>query len=104
MIVTDIAGTTRDAIDSKINYKGNEYIFIDTAGLRKRKKIDTEVERYSVVRTLSAIDRSDICVLMIDATEGVSEQDTKILGYAHDQGKAMIILVNKWDLVEKQTL
>ncbi|MDU7926452.1 MAG: ribosome biogenesis GTPase Der, partial [Finegoldia magna] len=103
MIVTDIAGTTRDAIDSKIDYKGNEYIFIDTAGLRKRKKIDTEVERYSVVRTLSAIDRSDICVLMIDATEGVSEQDTKILGYAHDQGKAMIILVNKWDLVEKQT-
>lgn len=103
MIVTDIAGTTRDAIDSKINYKRNEYIFIDTAGLRKRKKIDTEVERYSVVRTLSAIDRSDICVLMIDATEGVSEQDTKILGYAHDQGKAMIILVNKWDLVEKQT-
>ncbi len=101
MIVTDIAGTTRDSINSKFKYKGEEYILIDTAGLRRKRAINQEVERYSVVRTLSAIDESDICVLMIDAEEGVSEQDSKIIGYAHDQGKAMIISVNKWDLIEK---
>lgn len=103
MIVTDIAGTTRDSIDNIVTYKEKNYLFIDTAGLRRKNKVVEDVERYSVVRTLSAIDRSDICVLMIDATEGVSEQDTKILGYAHDQGKAMIIAVNKWDLVDKTT-
>lgn len=101
MIVTDIAGTTRDAIDSYIQRGDDEYIFIDTAGLRRKRAINEAVERYSVVRTLSAIDRSDIAVLLIDATEGVTEQDTKIVGYAHDQGKGIIIVVNKWDLIVK---
>ncbi len=101
VIVTNIPGTTRDAIDSYVDYEGEEYIFIDTAGLRRKKKIYEDVERYSVVRTLSAIDRSNICVLVIDATEGVTEQDTKIAGYAHDNGKAIIIAINKWDLVNK---
>lgn len=103
MIVTDIAGTTRDSIDSLIQYNHKPYVLIDTAGLRRKRYIDEKVERYSVVRTLSAIDRSDVCVMMIDASTGVTEQDSKIAGYAHDQGKAMIILVNKWDLVEKET-
>lgn len=101
MIVTDIAGTTRDAIDSRFNYNGEDYLLIDTAGLRRKRAINEEVERFSVVRTLSAIDRSDICVLMIDAEDGVTEQDSKIIGYAHDQGKAMVIAINKWDLIEK---
>ncbi|HHX68250.1 MAG: ribosome biogenesis GTPase Der [Miniphocaeibacter sp.] len=101
MIVTDIAGTTRDSIDSKFKYNGEDYILVDTAGLRRKRAISEEVERFSVVRTLDAIDKSDICVLMIDAKEGVTEQDSKIIGYAHDQGKAMIISVNKWDLIEK---
>ncbi|WP_099203287.1 ribosome biogenesis GTPase Der [Miniphocaeibacter massiliensis] len=103
MIVTNIAGTTRDSIDSKFKYKGEEYVLIDTAGLRRKRAINEEIERYSVVRTLSAMDRSDICVLMIDAEEGVTEQDSKIIGYAHDAGKAMIISVNKWDLIEKDS-
>lgn len=101
VIVTDIPGTTRDSIDSYFTYGENEYVLVDTAGLRKKKKIYEKVERYSVVRTLAAVDRSDICVLIIDATEGVTEQDTKIAGYAHDNGKAMIIAVNKWDLIAK---
>lgn len=101
MIVTDIAGTTRDSIDSKFMYHGQEYTLIDTAGLRRKRAINEEVERFSVVRTLSSIDRADICILMIDAAEGVTEQDSKIIGYAHDQGKAMIIAVNKWDLIDK---
>ena len=101
VIVTDIPGTTRDSIDSYFTYGENEYILVDTAGLRKKKKIYENIERYSVVRTLAAVDRSDICVLIIDATEGVTEQDTKIAGYAHDNGKAMIIAVNKWDLIDK---
>lgn len=101
VIVTNIPGTTRDSIDSYFTYGENDYVLVDTAGLRKKKKIYEEVERYSVVRTLAAVDRSDICVLVIDATEGVTEQDTKIAGYAHDNGKAMIIAVNKWDLIEK---
>ena len=101
MIVTDIAGTTRDSIDSKFMYYGQEYTLIDTAGLRRKRAINEEVERFSVVRTLSSIDRADICILMIDASEGVTEQDSKIIGYAHDQGKAMIIAVNKWDLIDK---
>jgi len=103
-IVTDIPGTTRDAIDSKYEFEGNKYVFIDTAGLRRKRSIYEKVERYSVVRTLTAIDRSDLCVLVIDATEGVTEQDTKIAGYAHENGKAIIIAVNKWDLVEKETM
>lgn len=101
VIVTDIAGTTRDAIDSNLSYNGENYIFVDTAGLRKKKKIDEKVERYSVIRTLTAIERSSVCVLVIDANEGVSEQDSKIVGYAHDNMKAIIIAVNKWDLIEK---
>lgn len=101
MIVTDIAGTTRDAIETTITRNGKEYLFVDTAGLRKRGKIKEDLERYSAVRSLRAIEDADICLLTIDAQEGVSEQDSKILGYAHDNGKASIILVNKWDLIEK---
>lgn len=101
MIVTNIAGTTRDAIDSYVTRNNKEYIFVDTAGLRKRGKINESLERYSVIRTLRAIDNADICLLLIDASEGVTEQDSKILGYAHDNGKACGILVNKWDLIEK---
>lgn len=101
LIVTDIPGTTRDSIDSYFNYGGNKYVFVDTAGLRRRRAIYENVERYSVVRTLTAVDRSDLCVLVVDATEGITEQDTKIAGYAHDNGKGIIIAVNKWDIVEK---
>ena len=102
VIVSNIAGTTRDAIDSRFEKDGVKYLFIDTAGMRKRKKIENEsVERYSVVRSLAAVDRSDVCVIMLDANEGITEQDTKIAGYAHEQGKACIIAVNKWDSVEK---
>lgn len=100
-IVTDIPGTTRDSIDSKIKYNGMDYILVDTAGLRKKKKIVEKIERYSVIRTLTAIERSNVCVLLIDATEGVSEQDSKIVGYAHDNHKAIIIAVNKWDAIRK---
>lgn len=103
VIVSDIAGTTRDAIDSHYERDGQKYLFIDTAGMRKRGKIDETVERYSVVRSLAAVDRSHVCVIMIDATEGITEQDTKIAGYAHEQGKACIIAVNKWDALEKET-
>ncbi len=103
VIVTNIPGTTRDAIDTYFNYKDERYVFIDTAGLRRKRSIYENVERYSVVRTLTAVDRSDICVLVIDATEGVTEQDSKIAGYAHDNGKGIIIAVNKWDLIEKDT-
>ena len=103
VIVTDIPGTTRDAIDAYFTYKEDEYLFIDTAGLRRKRSIYENVEHYSVVRTLAAVDRSDICILVIDGTEGVTEQDTKIAGYAHEQGKGMIIAVNKWDIVEKET-
>ena len=103
VIVTNIPGTTRDAIDTYFTYGEEEYLFIDTAGLRRKRSIYENVERYSVVRTLSAVDRSDICILVIDATEGITEQDTKIAGYAHEQGKGMIIAVNKWDIVEKET-
>ncbi len=102
-IVTNIPGTTRDSIDSYFTYKDTDYVLVDTAGLRKRKKIEEKVERYSAVRTLSSIDRSHICVLIIDGKEGISEQDTKIIGYAHDRNKGLIIAVNKWDAVEKDT-
>ena len=103
VIVSNIAGTTRDAIDSHYEKNGDKYLFIDTAGMRKRGKIDENVERYSVVRSLAAVDRSDVCVIMLDANEGVTEQDTKIAGYAHEQGKACVIAVNKWDAVEKDS-
>ena len=103
VIVSDIAGTTRDAIDSELVKNGQKYILIDTAGMRKRGKISEDVERYSVVRALAAVDRADVCVIMVDATEGVTEQDTKIAGYVHEQGKASVFAVNKWDIVEKET-
>lgn len=103
VIVSDVAGTTRDAIDSHFEKDGKKYLFIDTAGMRKRKKINENVEHYSVIRALAAVDRSHVCVIMIDATEGITEQDTKIAGYAHEQGKACIIAVNKWDALEKET-
>jgi GTP-binding protein len=101
VIVTDIPGTTRDSIDSHFKVGDNEYIFVDTAGLRRKRYISEKVERYSVVRTLTAIDRADICVMVIDGTMGPTEQDTKIAGYAHDNGKAIILAVNKWDIVDK---
>ncbi|NLJ98758.1 MAG: ribosome biogenesis GTPase Der [Tissierellia bacterium] len=103
VIVTNIPGTTRDAVDTYFTYKEDRYLFIDTAGLRRKRSIYENVERYSVVRTLSAVDRADLCILMIDATEGITEQDTKIAGYAHENGKGLIIAVNKWDLVEKES-
>ena len=103
VIVSNIAGTTRDAIDSVCERGGQRFVLIDTAGMRKRGKIDEVVERYSVVRSLAAVDRSDVCVIMLDANEGVTEQDTKIAGYAHEQGKACVIAVNKWDAVEKDS-
>lgn len=101
VIVSDIAGTTRDAVDTAITWKGKEYVFIDTAGLRRKNKIKEEIERYSILRTVSAVERADVVMLVIDATEGVTEQDAKIAGIAHDRGRGMIIVVNKWDAVEK---
>lgn len=101
VIVSDIAGTTRDAIDTEIIHNGKEYVFIDTAGLRRKNKIKEELERYMIIRTVAAVERADIVVLVIDATEGVTEQDAKIAGIAHDRGKATIIAVNKWDAIEK---
>ena len=101
LIVSDIAGTTRDAVDTVLKRNGKEYIFIDTAGLRRKNKIKEELEKYMIVRTVSAVERADVAVLVIDATEGVTEQDAKIAGIAHERGKGMIIAVNKWDLLEK---
>lgn len=101
MIVADMAGTTRDAVDSEVTNDHGHFIFTDTAGLRKRNKVEDGVERYSVVRSLAAVERSRVCVIMIDATEGFTEQDSKVAGFAHEQGKACIIAVNKWDAVEK---
>lgn len=101
VIVSDIAGTTRDAVDTEIKRNGREYIFIDTAGLRRKSKIKEELERYSIIRTVTAIERSDVAVLVIDAVEGVTEQDAKIAGIAHERGKGVIIAVNKWDAIEK---
>ncbi|MBD5522806.1 MAG: ribosome biogenesis GTPase Der [Lachnospiraceae bacterium] len=101
LIVSDIAGTTRDAVDTEIVHNGKEYVFIDTAGLRRKNKIKEELERYMIIRTVSAVERADIVVLVIDATEGVTEQDAKIAGIAHERGKAAIIAVNKWDAIEK---
>ncbi len=101
LIVSDIAGTTRDAIDTAVKWNGNEYVFIDTAGLRRKSKVKEELERYSIIRTVTAVDRADVVVMMIDAVEGVTEQDAKIAGIAHDRGKGIIIAVNKWDAIEK---
>ncbi|MBP5281218.1 MAG: ribosome biogenesis GTPase Der [Lachnospiraceae bacterium] len=101
LIVSDIAGTTRDAVDTEIKYKGKEYVFIDTAGLRRKNKIKEELEHFMIVRTVAAVERADIAVLVIDAKEGVTEQDAKIAGIAHNSGKAVIIAVNKWDAIEK---
>ncbi|MBR4514909.1 MAG: ribosome biogenesis GTPase Der [Lachnospiraceae bacterium] len=101
LIVSDIAGTTRDAVDTAIKRNGEEYVFIDTAGLRRKNKIKEEIERFSIIRTVAAVERCDVAVLVIDAVEGVTEQDAKIAGIAHERGKGMIIVVNKWDLIEK---
>ena len=101
VIVSDIAGTTRDAIDTEIKYNGKEYVFIDTAGLRRKNKIKEEIERYSIIRTVTAVERADVVLVMIDATEGVTEQDAKIAGIAHERGKGIIVVVNKWDAIEK---
>lgn len=101
VIVSDIAGTTRDAVDTEIIRDGKEYIFIDTAGIRRKSKIKEELERYSIIRTVTAVERADVVVIVIDATEGVTEQDAKIAGIAHDRGKGILIAVNKWDAVEK---
>lgn len=101
VIVSEIAGTTRDAIDTEIVHDGERYVFIDTAGLRRKGRVTDEIERYSVIRTVSAVDRADICVVLIDAIEGITEQDVHIAGIAHESGKGVIIAVNKWDAVEK---
>ena len=101
VIVSDIAGTTRDAIDTDITYDGKEYVFIDTAGLRRKNKIKEEIERYSIIRAVTAVERADVCIIVIDVTEGVTEQDAKIAGIAHERGKGIIIAVNKWDAIEK---
>lgn len=101
VIVSDIAGTTRDAIDTAIKYNGKEYVFIDTAGLRRKNKIKEELERYSIIRTVTAVERADVVLMVIDATEGITEQDAKIAGIAHERGKGIIIVVNKWDAIEK---
>lgn len=101
VIVSDVAGTTRDAVDTEVVHNGTEYVFIDTAGLRRKSKIKEDLERYSIIRTVSAVERADIVILVIDAVEGVTEQDAKIVGIAHDRGKGIIVAVNKWDAVEK---
>ena len=100
-IVSDIAGTTRDAIDQEVTFNGKEYVFIDTAGIRRKSRIKEEIERYSIIRALTAVERADVAIIMIDATEGVTEQDAKIAGIAHEAGKGIVIAVNKWDAIEK---
>ena len=101
VIVSDVAGTTRDAVDTAVKWNGKEYVFIDTAGLRRKNKIKEEIERYSIIRAVTAVERADVCIIVIDATEGVTEQDAKIAGIAHERGKGIIIAVNKWDAIEK---
>ncbi len=101
LIVSNIPGTTRDAIDTYVEKDGQKYLFIDTAGIRRKSKVNEKVEKYSVLRSYAAIERADICLIMLDGTEGVTEQDTKIAGYAHNEGKASIFVVNKWDIIEK---
>ena len=100
-IVSDVAGTTRDSIDTIVEHEGKEYIFVDTAGLRRKNKIKEELEKYMIVRTVSAVEKADVVILMIDATEGITEQDAKIVGIAHERGRGIIIAVNKWDAIEK---
>lgn len=101
VIVSDIAGTTRDAVDTEIVYNGTEYVFIDTAGIRRQNKIKEDLERYSIIRTVTAVERADVVLVVIDAKEGITEQDAKIAGIAHDNGKGIIVVVNKWDAIEK---
>jgi GTP-binding protein len=101
VIVSDVAGTTRDAIDTHYEKDGNKFLFIDTAGIRRKSKVNEAIEKFSVLRSYAAVDKSDVCVIMIDGTEGIAEQDTKIAGYAHEQGKACIFVINKWDIVQK---
>lgn len=103
VIVSDIAGTTRDSIDSPLEYEGRRFTLIDTAGIRRRSRIEENIEKYSIIRAIAAIERSDVCVVMLDAREGVTEQDKKIAGMAHEAGKGIIVAVNKWDLIEKET-
>ena len=103
VIVSDVAGTTRDAVDTEFENEKGHYVFIDTAGIRRRSKVEESVEKFSVMRAQLAIDRADVCVIMIDGRDGVTEQDTKIAGLAHEAGKASIVVVNKWDLVDKET-
>ena len=100
-IVCDIAGTTRDAIDTEYENENGKYVFIDTAGVRRKSKVKESIEKYSIMRTLLAIERADVCLMMIDATEGITDQDTKIAGEAHEAGKGVVIVVNKWDCIEK---
>lgn len=101
VIVSDVAGTTRDAIDSEYELNGQKYVFIDTAGMRRKAKIKESIEKYSIIRAVAAVERADVCILMINAVEGITEQDTKVAGIAHEAGKAVIIAVNKWDSIEK---
>lgn len=101
VIVSDVAGTTRDAVDTEIVYNGTEYVFIDTAGLRRKNKIKEELERYSIIRTVTAVERADVVLVVIDAEEGITEQDAKIAGIAHERGKGIVVVVNKWDAIEK---
>ncbi len=101
VIVSNIAGTTRDAIDTEVKWEGREYVFIDTAGLRRKNKVKEELERYSIIRTVTAVERADMVLVVIDAAEGITEQDAKIAGIAHDRGKGILIVVNKWDAIEK---
>lgn len=101
VIVSDVAGTTRDAIDSPYEYQGQKYVFIDTAGMRRKSKIKENIEKYSIIRAVAAVERADVCIMMINAEEGITDQDTKVAGIAHEAGKAVIIAVNKWDKIEK---
>ncbi|MBR3935199.1 MAG: ribosome biogenesis GTPase Der [Oscillospiraceae bacterium] len=103
VIVADMAGTTRDATDTEVENEFGKFVLIDTAGIRRKSRVDDNVEKYSVLRSYMAVDRSDVCVIMIDATEGFTEQDSKVAGYAHEQGKACVIAINKWDAIEKET-
>lgn len=103
VIVSDVAGTTRDSIDTPVKWHGNEYVLIDTAGIRRHSKVNENIEKYSVVRAIAAIERADVCILMLDAEDGLTEQDKKICGLAHEAGKGILIAVNKWDLIEKDT-
>lgn len=100
-IVSDVAGTTRDAIDTPVIREGQKFLFIDTAGMRRKARIDEPIEKYSIIRSLRAVDRSDVVLMVIDAIDGVTEQDKKIAGYAHEAGKGIVLVVNKWDLYDK---